>query len=442
MYSLGPRRERRFKVTKSRLALAGIGFFVVLPILLYQIPKVKGFVDWKIAEVRANIKYALSPPQESVFTPNATLAAMVRETIAAYTLTPTAEASLTPSLTLENASSPTPAPTATAIPDQILLTGIRHEYQQRNNCGPTTLAMALSYWGWSGDQRDTAAIMKPLPTDKNVMPYEVVDYVEEQTELKVLVRVGGNITMIKNFIAAGFPVMIEKGLDDPKKGWMGHYQLLAGFNESQEQFNAYDSFTGDFDNGKTLPVPYTEIDEYWRHFNNTFFIYYPPDREAEVLAILGADQDETSNYLQAADGASVDIFQLTGRDLFFAWFNRGTNLMQLADYGGAAQAYDEAFQVYAGLDPDDRPWRVLWYQTGPYFAYYFTGRYYDVINLADQTLSNMEDPVLEESYYWRALAKEALGDVDGAIADLQTSLEYHPDFEPSLYQLNRINASI
>jgi hypothetical protein len=177
---------------------------------------------------------------------------------------------------LENASTPTPAPPATAIPDQVLLTGIRHEYQQRNNCGPTTLAMALSYWGWSGDQRDTAAIMKPLPTDKNVMPYEVVDYVEEQTELKVLVRVGGNITMIKNFIAAGFPVMIEKGLDDPKKGWMGHYQLLAGFNESQEQFNAYDSFTGDFDNGKTLPVPYTEIDEYWRHFNNTFFIYYPP----------------------------------------------------------------------------------------------------------------------------------------------------------------------
>ena len=115
--------------------------------------------------------------------------------------------------------------------------------------------------------------------------------------------------------------------------------------------------------------------------------------------------------------------------------------MRLTDYGGAAQAYDEAFRVYAGLEPEERPWRILWYQTGPYFAYYFTGRYYDVINLADQTLDLMPDPVLEESFYWRGLAKEALGDIDGAIQDLQTSLIHHPGFEPSLYHLNRLGVS-
>jgi hypothetical protein len=64
-----------------------------------------------------------------------------------------------------------------------------------------------------------------------------------------------------------------------------------------------------------------------------------------------------------------------------------------------------------------------------------------VINLANQTLDVMEDPVLEESYYWRALAKESLGDIDGAIQDLRYSLVYHPDFEPSIFQLDRLGAS-
>ena len=139
--------------------------------------------------------------------------------------------------------------------------------------------------------------------------------------------------------------------------------------------------------------------------------------------------------------ASDDIFSTSGRDQFFAWFNRGTNLMQLQDYSGAAAAYDEAFNLYAGLDPETRPWRLLWYQTGPYWAYFYAGRYWDVLNLTTQTLYNMSEPVLEESYYWRGLAKEALGDVAGAIEDFQTSVEVHPGFGPALTQLDRLGIS-
>jgi hypothetical protein len=301
--------------------------------------------------------------------------------------------------------------------------------------------MALSFWGWEGTQYDTAAILKPNARDKNVMPYELVDFVEEQTDLRVFLRVGGDIDLVKRFIAAGFPVIIEKGLDSQKTGWIGHYQVLAGFDDTLNVFNAYDSYEGDFSEGQTLLEPYEEIESYWRHFNNTYIIIYPQDHEAEVLSILGPQQDETANDLYAAEKASEDIFNLSGRDLFFAWYNRGTNLMLLKDYGGAALAYDEAYTVYATLEPAERPWRVLWYQTGPYFAYYFAGRYHDVLSLANQTIDNAEEPALEESWYWRALAKEALGDVPGAIEDLQTSLEWHPGFEPSEYQLDRLGAS-
>jgi len=54
-----------------------------------------------------------------------------------------------------------------------------------------------------------------------------------------------------------------------------------------------------------------------------------------------------------------------------------------------------------GKIPDDltvRPYRILWYATGPYFAYYYTGRYSDVIQLAElvalvQTRPEREDRV-------------------------------------------------
>ncbi len=85
---------------------------------------------------------------------------------------------------------------------------------------------------------------------------------------------------------------------------------------------------------------------------------------------------------------------------------------------------------------------MLWYQTGPYWTYFYAGRYQDVIDLATKTLDNMSEPILEESYYWRGLAREAVGDVDGAIKDLQVSLEYHPGFEPSTSRLQQLGAPI
>jgi tetratricopeptide (TPR) repeat protein len=113
--------------------------------------------------------------------------------------------------------------------------------------------------------------------------------------------------------------------------------------------------------------------------------------------------------------------------------------MMLQDYAGAADAYDQAFaSVYPNIAEDERPWRMMWYQTGPYWAYFYSGRYYDVISLATTTLDAMSKPVLEESYYWRALAREALGDTSGAIADLKEAVRLNPNFLVGQQQLDRI----
>ena len=423
--------------TGSRILL-GVFALVIFGVGIYSLPPVRARLDWRISEWQAQIKYALAPPEAVVFLPQE------QEALATPILTPTRTPTpspnpASPTLTLSGPThtpSPTftPTQTATPLPETVQLAGVRHEFQTWNNCGPATLSMALSFWGWQGDQADAAPFLKPIPRDKNVMPYEMADFVEEQTDFEVVVRVGGDLALLKQLLAAGLPVILEKGLEGPNlEGWMGHYVLVTGYDDAAQAFTTQDSFLG-----PKIIVGYDAIESFWRAFNFTYLVLYPPEREADVLALLGEQADETVNDHSALTLASEEIYTLSGRDQFFAWFNRGTNLVVLQDYAAAAAAYDEAFALYAALPEEERPWRMMWYQTGPYWAYYYTGRYTDVLNLATTTLDAMSEPVLEESYYWRALAREALGDIPGAIEDLQTSLNHHPGFAPSLNQLARL----
>ena len=428
------RPRRRWVALGCLVALALVGLLAAV----YNLPFVQDRVGWRVSELRARIKYALFPPEQAVFTPDPTLQAMVQTTLAA--LTPTATLTPTPGPTLPPTVTPTPTIEPTPIPSSVQLSGVRHEYQKWNNCGPANLSMALSFWGWQGDQRNTAAYLKPNPRDKNVMPYEMAGFVQDETDLRIVVRVGGDLDMLKRFLAAGFPVIVEKGFEgEGFDGWMGHYEVITGYDDVRQRVTAQDSYIM-----PDLPVSYADLLTYWQAFNHTYLVIYPADRQAEVMRLLGSQADEAANSQAAAEKASDEIFASTGRAQFFAWFNRGSSLVRLQDYAGAAQAFDEAYAIDAQLavsDPEHRPWRMLWYQTGPYFAYFFTGRYGDVISLATQTLVNASEPTLEESWYWRARARAAIGDSAGAVDDLRTSLQYHEGFTPSLELLQALGAA-
>jgi hypothetical protein len=422
--------------SKSRLlqfvagGAAALGVCSLLFLLAVQIPAVRNQVEYRWVNFRAQVVYALNPPEEVVFTPNPTSASAFQATLTAPTATRTPGSSQTPTRTPDPTLVPTP------IPTRVVLEGIRHEYQGWNNCGPATLSMGLSFWGWEGFQGAVATAVKPNPRDKNVMPYELVAFVEEETGLRALTRVGGSLELLRSFIAAGFPVIIEKGFEGIRfEGWMGHYLLISGYDEGEGEFIAQDAY-----NGPNQRIPEDDLYSYWRHFNFTFLLIYSPERESEAMEILGPMADATVAQQVAAQRASEEIFSLSGRDQYFAWFNRGSSLMLLQDYAGAAAAYDSAFALYPNIPSGERPWRMLWYQTGPYFAYYYSQRYGDVISLATTTLSAMDEPILEESYYWRALAREAVGD-SGAVDDYRAALEYHPDFGPAVEALDRLGAA-
>src|SRR5215207_8824958 len=380
------------------LSLAGISALCLLSVLAYNLPPIHDRLGWRVDNLLVQVRRFFNPPEEVVFVPQEQVDAIVNATLTA--MAPTSTATPLPVLTETALPSPTASLVPTPIPASISLNGIRHEYQQFNNCAPASLSMVMSYWGWTGSQFETRAYLRPNfeTDDKNVNAFEIVDFVEKNTQFDALWRVGGDLGLLKRLVAAGFPLLIEKGLDPHDDAWLGHYQIVSGYDDANSRFLVYDSYEGP---PEAYGVPYEVIAQFWRHFNFTYVVVFPPDRAADVQSILGPQSDPQANFQYAAELALTEAGSLTGREQFFAWFNRGTSLVSLQDYAGAAQAYDTAFSLYAALPQEERPWRLLWYLDGAYAAYYHTGRYQDVINLTQIALVNVDHPVLEETYYWR-----------------------------------------
>lgn len=386
---------------------------------------------WRLQALTAQIQYAISPPEKLVFVPGTVNTPVPSPTVLLPTLTPTIDLTTPDAPTVTPTFTPEPTLTPTPLPAQARLTGILHQYQMYNNCGPANLAMALSFWGWKGDQRGPADALKPNQRDKNVMPYELEAFVDELEGLDAVVRVGGDLNVLKAFVSAGYPVIVEKGFEGTGfDGWMGHYQVVSGYDDGRAVFYVQDSYKG-----PDLAIGYEDMLRDWRAFNYTYLVVYPNDSRQQVLDVLGLQAYDNFNFRNAEQRAVAEATGLSGRDLFFALFNQGSNRVALQDYAGAAAAFDAAFANYEQLAEAERPWRMMWYQTDPYFAYFFTGRYSDVILLASQTLEAVSEPVLEESFYWRARARLAMADEPGAIEDLELCVEVHEGFEPCLEEM-------
>lgn len=326
--------------------------------------------------------------------------------------------------TLAPTATPLP-PTPIPLPPQATLTRVKYEKQDINNCGPTTLAMALSYWDWEGDQTAIQQVLRPVRRDKNVRWDELITYVKTHAGwLDALFRVGGTPDLAKRFIASGYPVIIATGYT-VKEGWVGHYLLLTGYDEAEQVFIAQDAY-----GGPDRRVPYAEIDRDWQQFNRLFILVFPPQDQSKILELLGLDANEVANRQRALETAQAE----TERDPqnAFAWFNLGSNLNYFDRYGEAAKAFDQARTI-------SLPWRMMFYQFGPYRAYFNTGRYQDVIDLADAALNARPD--LEENFFWRGWARYMLGDGEGAKADFRSALEVNPNFDDARGALESIGAA-
>lgn len=324
---------------------------------------------------------------------------------------------------------PTPLPTQIPAPVAYQGQGFRFIKQTWNTCGPANLTQALLYLGWQGTKEQVIDYLKPNVEDRNVSPWEMVNYVNDylnaqrNVPIRALMRVGGDMNLIKRLVANNFGVILEKGYFVAGEGWMGHYLTVQGYDDTRREMHGLDTYLGD------RWEAYDTLDERWQQFNRLFIVLYPQDRERELATVLGPYQDPTYG-VRAALAKAQEEANLRPENPF-AWFNIGSAYTLLGDYKNAARAFDLARSVGEQL-----PFRMLWYQFTMYEAYYNVGQYGEVEALAQATLGTSSD--LEESHYWRGMALAAQGNTDGAIRAFQRALTINPKFTPARDRLAEV----
>ena len=344
---------------------------------------------------------------------------------------------------IESTAAPTqpaaaPAPTGVdagsaevSIPASARIYGIRHEQQRWNNCGPATITMALSYYGWQQDQTAAAVALKPNREDKNVSPHELAAFVESATAVKAIVRMGGSLDLLKLLVSQEFPVIIETSAMFEAYDWIGHYRTVVAYDDQFELFYFFDSFLGVGEGAQGVTETYEKVDQDWQAFNRTFIVVYPPQREGLLRSLLDSHWSQR-DAAKIAFGAAQEEARRQPQNPF-AWFNMGTSLVEMERYQEAAAAFDQAQRF--GL-----PWRMMWYQFGPFEAYFQTGRYDDVMSLVQINLNNAEE--IEETYYWQGRVLEAQGKTEQAAAAFRRALRFNPNDEEARQALDKLNQGL
>jgi tetratricopeptide (TPR) repeat protein len=337
---------------------------------------------------------------------------------------------------LSGLAAPTPAPTAIPTPvfvPAMRLEGLAHYWQTWNNCGPATLSSNLSYFGIKIGQDKIGPVLKPEKDDKNVGPEQLAQFAREQG-LRATVRVQGDTNRLKALLAAGIPVLVETWYEPKPNDGMGHYRLIVGYDDAAAHWIAYDSYESHGLDRKApyagIKLPYKSFDQLWKVFNRTYVPIYDEARATAVEAVLGKDMDDQSMYERSL-AKNLAAVKANPKDNF-AWFNVGSDYVALGNYEAAATAFDTARKLKL-------PWRMLWYQFGPFEAYYMMGRHKDVIALADATIKQAKND--EELYFWKGMAQQSLGDIAGARASLGEALRQRPTYQQAVDAMNALPAA-
>lgn len=424
----------------SRKSFSIILILLIAAILIgwvvYQIPAVNNRLYWRVDIALTYLRGVINPV-EAIPTPNP--AETREEQTASNTAAPSPTAITRPTETTSaalisteistNIPTATLVPTATPLPKMVELEAKGWEQQDWNNCGPAALSGYLRFYGWEGNQFDISARIKPVRQDRNVNIEELAHFSRNYAGwLNTQYRVGGDLELLKEFVAAGIPVLIESSFffdgeywpnDDL---WAAHYLLVTGYDETAGTFTVQDTYRG-----PNRKLAFATVDEYWQPFNRLYMLIYLPSQEETVKSILGLAWDVDLNRQQALEAAEAEI--AANPEDAYAWFNKGTNLLYFERYEEAAQAYDQARNI--GL-----PQRMLRYQFGPFFAYFHSGRTEALLTLTGYALQRT--PNSEEALLWHGWGLYRQGDINGAVTDFNAALEANRFYLDAQYALDYV----
>ncbi len=396
-----PRRRLFLAILALLLLAAGILVIYKWDTLIFRVDRATTWLHFVFDPIDTPADVESAEPEAQIDLP----------TIPITTTTPAAQMSLPAKVTL------TPPPF-----------NPKKDLQGWNNCGPATLALALRYWGWQGDQDTVAAVIKPSDQDRNVNAEELAVYTSQYAGLDSAIRVAGNEQTLKRFLAAGYPVIVETSLALTESFWPGddrwssHFLLLTGYDDASSTFTAQDVFIG-----PDTRIGYTKLLDDWESFNYLYMVIYPSTDEIIIANLFGSDWSTETNWQKAALMAAAAT--KNNPNDRFAWFNLGASLAALGQYDQAWQAFTTSRQL--GL-----PQRMFRYQFSIFQAAYETGHTQELLDLTVYALEIT--PNSEEAFYWQGKAFLSLQQFAQARQSFVTALSFRADYAEAIQALNAI----
>ncbi|HLQ33758.1 MAG TPA: C39 family peptidase [Chloroflexota bacterium] len=229
-----------------------------------------------------------------------------------------------------------PAPPSATVGPMLFIS------QTLNNCGPSSVAEVLDYWGIHKSQGEVQAVLRADGNQFGMAPFGMPAYARS-VGLSAWMGAGGSDQLIKALVSKGFPVIVSQWVS--VYDHYGHYRPIGAYDDARGVFISSDPYLG-----PNLAISYDEFDKIWASSNNRFYVIYPPAREPLLRSVLASVAYEPTSAYQsdiAIQQARLNGGQINGPQgwgfrrgysaLSMAWDN-----LQLGDIAAAQRALDWA----------------------------------------------------------------------------------------------------
>jgi hypothetical protein len=152
--------------------------------------------------------------------------------------------------------------------------------QTWNNCGPSSVAEVLAYWGVNRTQDQVKAVLRADGNPYGMSPYGVPAYARS-LGLRSLLGIAGNDRLIKLLVSQGFPVIVSQYVS--LADHVGHYRPIQSYDDRAGIFVSSDPYLG-----QGHVISYAEFDAIWKSTNRRFMVLYPPTKQALLDRVLAS----------------------------------------------------------------------------------------------------------------------------------------------------------
>ena len=245
-------------------------------------------------------------------------------------------------------------PAVAAAPAKASLGPLIFISQTLNNCGPSSVAEVLDFWGIHKSQGDVQSVLRADGNPYGMAPFGIPAYARS-LGMAAFMGAGGSDALVKALVANGFPVIVSQWVS--LSDHYGHYRPIESYDDSRGVFVSSDPYLG-----PNHAIGYDEFDKIWASANNRFYLIYPPARQQQLSAVLASlNYDASSAYMAdiAIQQERLNNGQVNGPQgwgfrrgysaLSIAWDN-----LQLGDLASAQRALD--FAKAQGTSPVVTGW--------------------------------------------------------------------------------------